>query len=70
MAKKQTFGDKVKKGQHEQSKTIKVVYTYTSPKNGQMKFAESMVQVLASDNEDKRIQDEITNGRAMLEAQA
>ena len=70
MAKKQTFGDKVKKGQGEQSKTVKVVYTYTSPKNGQMKFAESKIKVFADDNEDQMINSEITNGRAMLEAKA
>jgi len=70
MAKKQTFGDKVKKGQGEQSKTIKIIYTYTSPKNGQMKFAESMVKVFANDNEDQIVNNEITNGRAMLEAKA
>lgn len=68
MAKKQTFGDKVKKGQGEQSKTVKVVYTYTSPKNGQMKFAESKIKVFADDNEDQIINNEITNGRVMLEA--
>jgi len=68
MAKKQTFGDKVNKGQGETTKTVKVVYTYTSPKNGQMKFAESMVQVSADDNEDQIINNEIINGRKMLEA--
>jgi hypothetical protein len=70
MAKKQTFGDKVKKGQGEQSKTVKIIYTYTSPKNGQMKFAESMVRISANDNEDQIVNKEITNGRAMLEAKA
>ena len=70
MAKKQTFGDKVKKGQGEQSKTVKIIYTYTSPKNGQMKFAESMVKIFANDNEDQIVNKEITNGRAMLEAKA
>ena len=70
MAKKQTFGDKVNKAQGEQSKTVKVVYTYTSPKNGQIKFAESVVQVFADDNEDQIVNNEITNGRAMLEAKA
>ena len=68
MAKKQTFGDKVKRGQGEQSKTVKVVYTYTSPKNGQMKFAESKIQIFADDNEDQKVNEEITKGRAMLEA--
>lgn len=70
MAKKQTFGDKVNKGQGETSKTIKVVYTFISPKNGQMKFAESLVKVIAGDNEDQIINNEITNGRKMLEAKA
>lgn len=70
MAKKQTFGDKVKKHTGEQSKTVKIVYTYTSPKNGQIKFAESKVQVFADDNEDQKINNEITNGRAMLESRA
>lgn len=68
MAKKQTFGDKVNKAQGEAAKTIKVVYTYTSPKNGQMKFAESLVKVMAGDNEDQAINNEINNGRKMLEA--
>ena len=70
MAKKQTFGDKVRKGQGEQSKTVKVVYTFTSPKNGQMKFAESKLQIFPEDNEDQMVNNEITNGRAMLEAKA
>jgi hypothetical protein len=71
MAKKQTFGDKVKKGHHtEQSKSIKVVYTYTSPKNGQMKFAEKIISLLPDENEDQIVKEEIKNGRAMLEAKA
>ena len=70
MAKKQTFGDKVNKGHGETTKTIKVVYTYTSPKNGQMKFAESMVQIMAGENEDQIVNNEINNGRKMLEAKA
>lgn len=70
MAKKQSFGDKVKKAQSETAKTIKVIYTYTSPKNGQMKFAESLVKVSADDNEDQLINNEIVNGRKMLEAKA
>ena len=70
MAKKQTFGDKVKKGHTETSKSIKVVYTYTSPKNGQMKFAEKILTVTAGDNEDQMINTEIKNGRLMLEAEA
>ena len=68
MAKKQTFGDKLKKGQGEAAKTVKVVYTYTSPKNGHMKFAESLVQIMVDDNEDQVINNEINNGRVMLEA--
>jgi hypothetical protein len=68
MAKKQTFGDKLTRGQRQAAKTVKVVYTYTSPKNGQMKFAESLVKIMADDNEDQVINDEINNGRAMLEA--
>lgn len=68
MAKKQSFGDKLTRGQGEASKTVKVVYTYTSPKNGHMKFAESMVKILPGDNEDQVINNEINNGRAMLEA--
>lgn len=70
MAKKQTFGDKVKKGQGDQTKTVKVVYTYTSPKNGQMKFMESMITITSSDNEDQIINEEIKNGRLLLEAKA
>lgn len=70
MAKKQSFGDKVKKGQGETSKTVKVIYSFTSPKNGQIKFAESLVKVTAADDEDQIINNEITNGRKMLEAKA
>jgi hypothetical protein len=70
MAKKQSFGDKVKKGQGEVTKTIKIIYTYTSPKNGQFKFAESLVKVSANDNEDQIINNEINNGRKLLEAKA
>ncbi len=68
MAKKQTFGDKLTRGQGQAAKTVKVVYTYTSPKNGQMKFAESLVKIMADDNEEQVINDEINNGRVMLEA--
>ena len=70
MAKKQTFGDKVKKGQGEQAKSVKVIYTYTSPKNGQMKFAEKIISFMPDENEDQVINAEIKNGRAMLEAKA
>ena len=70
MAKKQTFGDKVRKGQGQAVKTVKVVYTFTSPKNGQMKFAESLVKIMADDNEDQIVNNEINNGRVMLEAKA
>jgi hypothetical protein len=70
MAKKQTFGDKLQRGQGQAAKTVKVVYTYTSPKNGQMKFAESLVKIMTDDNEDQVINNEINNGRAMLEAKA
>jgi len=70
MAKKQTFGDKVKKGQGELAKSIKVIYTYTSPKNGQMKFAEKIISLMPDENEDQIVSAEIKNGRAMLEAKA
>ncbi len=70
MAKKQTFGDKVRRGQEEQSKSVKIVFTYTSPKNGQMKFSEKILRVYTGDNEDQRINQEITNGRAILEGRA
>jgi hypothetical protein len=70
MAKKQTFGDKVKKGHGELTKSVKVIYTYTSPKNGQMKFAEKIISITPDDNEDQIINAEIKNGRAMLEAKA
>ncbi|RMH64372.1 MAG: hypothetical protein D6677_04765 [Calditrichaeota bacterium] len=67
MAKKQTFGDKVKKGQGSEGKAIKLVFTYTSPKNGQMKFAEKMIRILPGDNEDQKINAAINDGRALLE---
>lgn len=70
MAKKQTFGDKVNKGHGDQGKAVKVVYSYTSPKNGQIKFAEKIVKVLPGENEDQIINNEINNGRAILEAKA
>jgi len=70
MAKKQTFGDKVSRAQGETAKNVKVVYTYTSPKNGQMKFAESLVKIIAGEDEDQVINNEIINGRQMLEAKS
>lgn len=70
MAKKQTFGDKVRKGQEAHAKSVKIVFTYTSPKNGQMKFSEKILKIYGNDNEDKRIMQEITNGRAILEGKA
>ncbi|HED10849.1 MAG TPA: hypothetical protein ENJ10_09195 [Caldithrix abyssi] len=68
MAKKQTFGDKVNKSQGESAKAVKIVFTFTSPKNGQMKFAEKIVKIFPGDNEDQKINTEIKNGRALLEA--
>ncbi len=70
MAKKQTFGDKLKKTGGDQGKSVKVVFSYTSPKNGEMKFAEKIIKVLPGDNEDQLVNQEIKNGRALLEAKA
>jgi len=70
MTKKQTFGDKVRRGQEEHAKSVKIVFTYTSPKNGQIKFSEKILKVYSGDNEAQRNNQEITNGRAILEGRA
>ncbi len=51
MAKKQSFGDKVKGKKDGKSKTIKFVYSVKSDKTGQWRFSEKFVQVGPEDDE-------------------
>lgn len=51
MAKKQSFGDKVKGKKEGQAKTIKLVYSVKSEKTGQWRFSEKFVQVRPDENE-------------------
>ncbi len=57
MAKKQSFGDKVKGKKDVKTKTIKLVYSVRSEKTGQWRFSEKFVQVTPDDNEAKVLEE-------------
>jgi len=68
MAKAQSFADKVKKkSAAEAAKVIKLVYSYQSADNGSWRFAEKFVKVAPDQDENKVIEEEIKNGKALLE---
>lgn len=68
MAKTQSFADKVKKkSPAESAKVIKIVYTYQSSDTGTWRFAEKFIKVPLGENENKIIDDEIKNGKVLLE---
>ncbi len=68
MAKVQSFADKVKKkSAAEAAKVIKLVYSYQSADNGSWRFAEKFVKVAPDQDENKVIEEEIKNGKALLE---
>jgi len=68
MAKAQSFADKVKKKSTGLSvKVIKLVYSYQSPDTGAWRFAEKFVKVMPDEDENKIIEDEIKNGKTVLE---
>ena len=68
MAKTQSFADKIKKkSPTESAKVIKLVYTYQSSDNGAWRFAEKFIKVPPGENESKIIDEEIKNGKVLLE---
>lgn len=68
MAKAQSFADKVKKkSASEAAKVIKLVFPYQSKDTGSWRFAEKFVKVLPDQDENKVLDDEIKNGKAILE---
>ncbi len=68
MAKAQSFADKVKKkSAAEASKVIKLVYSYKSSDTGSWRFAQKFIKVLPDQDENKVIDEEIKNGKALLE---
>lgn len=68
MAKAQSFADKVKKkSAAEAAKVIKLVYSYQSADNGSWRFAEKFVKIAPDQDENKVIEEEIKNGKALLE---
>lgn len=68
MAKAQSFADKVKKKSvSEAAKVIKLVFPYQSKDTGSWRFAEKFVKVLPDQDENKVLDDEIKNGKAILE---
>jgi hypothetical protein len=68
MAKAQSFADKVKKkSAAEAAKVIKLVYPYQSADTGSWRFAEKFVKIAPDQDENKVIDEEIKNGKALLE---
>ena len=68
MAKVQSFADKVKKkSAAEAAKVIKLVYSYQSADTGSWRFAEKFIKVAPDQDENKVIEEEIKNGKALLE---
>ena len=68
MAKMQSFADKVKKkSAAEAAKVIKLVFSYQSSDTGSWRFAEKFIKVAPDQDENKVIDDEIKNGKALLE---
>ena len=68
MAKAQSFADKVKKkSKAEAAKIIKLVFSYQSSDTGAWRFAEKFIKVLPDENENTIINEEIQNGKALLE---
>lgn len=57
MAKKQSFGDKVKGKKEVKTKTIKLVYSVRSEKTGQWRFSEKFVQVSSDEDEAKVLEE-------------
>ena len=60
MAKKQTFQSKLKKS--DDTKVIKLVYSYQSEKTGAWRFAEKYVKIPAEGDEQKYLDDALKAG--------
>jgi hypothetical protein len=68
MAKAQSFADKVKKKSVvEAAKVMKLVFSYQSSDTGSWRFAEKFIKVSPDEDENKVIDEEIKNGKALLE---
>ncbi len=68
MAKAQSFADKVKKkSAAEAAKVIKLVFSYQSSDTGSWRFAEKFIKISPDEDENKVIDEEIKNGKALLE---
>jgi len=71
MAKKQTFAEKVRKGQGGAiEKMVKVVVSYQSQTKGSWRFGEKIVTIPADANEKQIIADAIEKNRAELVARS
>ncbi len=68
MAKQQSFADKLKKkGAEQQTRAIKVVFSYKAADTGVWRFGEKFVHVAPDANEENVIAEEIKNSRARME---
>ena len=68
MAKVQSFADKVKKkSAAEAAKVIKLVFSYQSADTGSWRFGEKFIKVTPDEDENKVIDEEIKNSKALLE---
>jgi len=68
MAKAQSFADKVKKkSAAEAAKVIKLIFSFQSSDTGAWRFGEKFIKVMPDEDENKIIDDEIKNGKALLE---
>jgi len=67
MAKAQSFADKVKKkSAAEAAKVIKLIFSFQSSDTGAWRFGEKFIKVMPDEDENKIIDDEIKNGKALL----
>lgn len=68
MVKAQSFADKVKKkSAAETTKVIKLVFSYKSSDTGSWRFAQKFIKVPPDQDENKVIDEEIKNGKALME---
>ena len=61
MAKKQTFGDKTKKGENKSKSYVKIVRAKLNSKTSRLKFNEEMVGISPDENIDKYISSYLDN---------
>jgi hypothetical protein len=67
MAKQQSFADKTAKKAGDNTKVVRLVFSYKAPDTGVWRFSEKLVKMGIDDNEQQVLDNEIKLGRARLE---